>query len=1547
MGGKRWPKQWGERNQGYNQGGHGGSYGGGYGQPPWHVWQGAYSPRMSRPQFDKMILPSGSAISDSSSAQTEEPSHSALMREVQKSLSQARKADHKVRRLREDKKKKAAQWELFVKESKEAFLAEKRRFQTSIEKIEEDIRTATEAGKDSSSMVQALVLRGLDAKQSASAPMLEEDQAWEDLMKEAEAPTEPGFFSEALKAAERMRMPRQQPVHPDGRLMTQEAAARILQMAMASMPPEHMPTVVSTGPPPGLGGSAGPSAPPMTAPSGPAEPYMGSPSTRDAELLRATDRAAPSENIPSPSPPSSLKPSRQRIPVKGAPLQPVHTGTGQAASLAGKLEAKRDAMRPFGIPSETAFQATLNGQGFPDQHLDGGRFGCGPGACQYRSSTSRRPSAGYLMTGRLLQNEAPPVSKCRLTGAWHREQKFGCSAPLTAYPGGQDIETEWGFTYEAIVLSRYCTNCGQSLAVGIVQFFQGFSNGTVRGEVAVSSQRLLAWNLADCLSSLSTEGIATHTSTCKALGHSLLFESNRALDFGSELTGAVVICRPKEDSCGDSLVFCGATTAANLPINDLGKSLAVLIPVMIPGCLANEHEPNEEVQGLCSRPIYLPNPRARNTCIGRSGARALDLGTPSESTARFSTENALRGLKILVDQFQAFMVTLLGLVLAGLIKILAQASPGKNTPLARCIVSPVRAIPSGILLPLGAVGGFGYALNWSSTRQKGPKCNRKRQGRVHGSHQITGRNRFWPALCWLFFPAMPVQVWAAPPGAPDAVNSLRTLAQRFPEGLADNNIGPDPAIGSPIATSAVGFAPRGGPFLAAGVPECWPTPLSQPHFSAQTVDANIARRVAYPSVISGNGEDGRLLGVELYAPYYQTEIWAVQVPIDGNADILQRSVQTLLQDAFRGHLNQVAPLVPQRHTGSAQYVAYPSILDAEGGLGVAAVFDLGRVGGHIFAAIVARVLQDGDVLRFIRPLTRSTSDEFSIYIGTSQTPCAEGAHFALSHGTIITILASHATPSESRGVDDLFSPSAEWSQIQHVPRALYTPGVCLLYRNHRFLVQQEYHTGRTITQAIGVVLDKPDDSFITCSSFTFGDLDVQGTPCDRAIAVAELTPALRLPPGSIRRDIWIFCDYRPLGLKPKGHVTHVYVAHIPSLLAIDGVVIPEGHTLAVYGGEVLGDEVRLQDVTNLVFTCRENEVTEGSGWQPMDPPSDDDDPDDHDDEGDDPSREHDSVNPDTGPTTDTRAAENRTGEAPSRSRSPIGVRKDRADSPHTSCGVRIPTPPLEDTINSSCSVPVKQAGIIEAKQPERPGDAAHPVDEDAISRQSHLQQILLDADRRAGPEFPVDPEELMRRRCRTRSLSEDTVAEILFFVYVPLRTPEVLLLPLDTPCSIQYALQAVAESRDESLSQRFPELYVADPQPSREFASLLSLPAWAAGQVVVLIDSRGINGALFAAISSDRTNRESLCAIAHVPTGPEIAFYVQGLAWALGQWQQVDVAAGLTITFQVHGQASPKAAQARGNAARRCVLECPGTGACSPWSAPAAAHRRDACYLHD
>ena len=49
--------------------------------------------------------------------------------------------------------------------------------------------------------------------------------------------------------------------------------------------------------------------------------------------------------------------------MKGAPIHTVHAGVTPGASLPDKLEAKRNAMYPFGKPPEApAFQTTLNGQ---------------------------------------------------------------------------------------------------------------------------------------------------------------------------------------------------------------------------------------------------------------------------------------------------------------------------------------------------------------------------------------------------------------------------------------------------------------------------------------------------------------------------------------------------------------------------------------------------------------------------------------------------------------------------------------------------------------------------------------------------------------------------------------------------------------------------------------------------------------------------------------------------------------------------------------------------------------------------------------------------------------------------------------------------------------------------------------------------------------------------------------------------------------------------------------------------------------------------------
>ena len=271
------------------------------------------------------------------------------MREVQKSLSAARKSDNRIRRLKEDRKTKEAQWIQFQKESREAFLLEKQRFTSALAKIDEDIRAATTAGQESADMVQALVLHGMQAKMRKSGQMEESDGSWEALVNTEEPQMEPGFLRDAVLAAQRMNSA-PATATSDGSMVPPEVAARILQVAMSTLaPPNGAPAAPpNAGPgqasiPPGLEPTwANNPGPPLLAPAGPAAPYLGSPSASVPDV----PKAPPAGPTPAPSPPSKSR-SQQRLPVKGAPLKTVHTGAPPGASLPEKLEAKRGVLFPF------------------------------------------------------------------------------------------------------------------------------------------------------------------------------------------------------------------------------------------------------------------------------------------------------------------------------------------------------------------------------------------------------------------------------------------------------------------------------------------------------------------------------------------------------------------------------------------------------------------------------------------------------------------------------------------------------------------------------------------------------------------------------------------------------------------------------------------------------------------------------------------------------------------------------------------------------------------------------------------------------------------------------------------------------------------------------------------------------------------------------------------------------------------------------------------------------------------------------------------------
>ncbi|CAE7631774.1 hypothetical protein AK812_SmicGene27171 [Symbiodinium microadriaticum] len=354
----------------------------------------------ARMQYDQVAVPGyKSSGRHLPAADEEETADSQLRREVQKSLSAARKADLKVRKLREERQLKEAQWAQFEKDSRAAYLKEKNRFQTALDRIETDIQQTMEQGREASVMVQTLVARGPAALPAPSAET-ETDGSWEDLIKDEEPSMEAGFLREAMIAAKQVsRQPGGVAPLLDGRMVTPAVAAQVLQAVMANLPVTATEAANPAGrvgaphaplnPPPASG------APPMSGTAAPDVPYNSSPKATAPEAVN------PGPAVASPVHPRQ-KPTT-RVPVKGTPVRPVHTGTGDVAKLTDKLQAKCNAMQPFG-GHETRPEAHRLGteKAIELEEMDEEMAPANQGGDQHAGPTTLAPDTG--------QHGMPPVA---------------------------------------------------------------------------------------------------------------------------------------------------------------------------------------------------------------------------------------------------------------------------------------------------------------------------------------------------------------------------------------------------------------------------------------------------------------------------------------------------------------------------------------------------------------------------------------------------------------------------------------------------------------------------------------------------------------------------------------------------------------------------------------------------------------------------------------------------------------------------------------------------------------------------------------------------------------------------------------------------------------------------------------------------------------------------------------------------------------------------------------------------------------------------------
>ena len=135
---------------------------------------------------------------------------------------------------------------------------------------------------------------------------------------------------------------------------------------------------------------------------------------------------------------------------------------------------------------------------------------------------------------------------------------------------------------------------------------------------------------------------------------------------------------------------------------------------------------------------------------------------------------------------------------------------------------------------------------------------------------------------------------------------------------------------------------------------------------------------------------------------------------------------------------------------------------------------------------------------------------------------------------------------------------------------------------------------------------------------------------------------------------------------------------------------------------------------------------------------------------------------------------------------------------------------------------------------------------------------------------------------------EAGVAEVLvtagFVVFAPRFQPERIQIDLWTPSTLDVVLPELADIRDGDTAVAFGQLLPVLPQPDRAFGSLLAVPEWDHVHAHVLIDTRGVDGRMFAYAIKGRLNKTSLLLHIGLASRSDLDVFLHGRALDQVSW---------------------------------------------------------------
>ena len=299
----------------------------------WHgTWGSAKGQQAPQERYDAVQIPQERAPQQSGlslfTGEADSSGTPTTMKEIQKYLSQAQRADTRLRKLKEEQDKKSKQWSAYEQQMKQKFAKQRKLFEADLQRIAKEASEAAEQGQLAAKKVKEVVTRGYAEPE---VPMEAEDDEWDALINgDQDQQLQDGFLKIALRATARAEEQRLAPPLHTGRIPVGPARGA---------PATGMAAPTGLGPPPGLTAVAAHGLPSGCAEgtytgNGPVDPYMASSSGAYQKL----------RNVTSPR----VNPYETGNQV-GADKKLETTGDGAATALEAKLAANR-ALQPFGIP---------------------------------------------------------------------------------------------------------------------------------------------------------------------------------------------------------------------------------------------------------------------------------------------------------------------------------------------------------------------------------------------------------------------------------------------------------------------------------------------------------------------------------------------------------------------------------------------------------------------------------------------------------------------------------------------------------------------------------------------------------------------------------------------------------------------------------------------------------------------------------------------------------------------------------------------------------------------------------------------------------------------------------------------------------------------------------------------------------------------------------------------------------------------------------------------------------------------------------------------